>query len=403
MLFFTEDFPKPIIISEPKSQIALKGDNLTLECTAASSSNSPMSFQWKKDNMVLTDADVTNYATTSDGEVMKFTTMLHLEDIQDINEARYQCVITNNFGSAYSQKAKITVHVFPIFTKTPVDIPVKAGSTARLECGAKGQPQPEIAWQKDGGDDFPAARERRMHVMPTDDVFFIVNVKSQDQGVYSCTATNAAGTIVANATVTVLETPSFVKAMEDKMTKAGATTVLECMASGSPKPKLVWLKNGRQLEVTQRHFFAANSQLLIIVQTDSSDAGQYTCEMTNALGMERDTTNLKVIGGESSNIKHGSGLDDESTTTGIIIIAVVCCVVGTSLVWVIIIYQTRKKSEEYSSTPTDETTLPGEMPSTPYHSSSDKEGSSSPAALHPAHHSTSFTSKSHPIIVLGAP
>ena len=40
--------------------------------------------------------------------------------------------------------------------------------------------------------------------MPEDDVFFIVNVKSSDQGVYSCTATNDAGTIVANATVNVL-------------------------------------------------------------------------------------------------------------------------------------------------------------------------------------------------------
>ncbi len=48
-----------------------------------------------------------------------------------------------------------------------------------------------------------------------------------------------------------------------------------------------------------------------------------------------------------------------------------CCIVGTSLIWVIIIYQTRKKTEEYSSTPTDETTLPGEM-NTPYHAGSER-------------------------------
>lgn len=94
--------------------------------------------------------------------------------------------------------------VYPTFTKMPDDVTVRAGTTARLECAAMGHPQPVIAWQKDGGDDFPAARERRMHVMPEDDVFFIVNVKSSDQGVYSCTATNDAGTVVANATVNVL-------------------------------------------------------------------------------------------------------------------------------------------------------------------------------------------------------
>jgi hypothetical protein len=87
--------------------------------------------------------------------------------------------------------------------KTPGNITVKTKNTARLECAARGQPPPEIAWQKDGGNDFPAARERRMHVMPTDDVFFILNVKTVDMGTYSCTAQNQAGVITANASLTV--------------------------------------------------------------------------------------------------------------------------------------------------------------------------------------------------------
>lgn len=43
-----------------------------------------------------------------------------------------------------------------------------------------------------------------MHMMPTDDVLFIINVKMADNGVYSCTAQNLAGIIVANATLTIL-------------------------------------------------------------------------------------------------------------------------------------------------------------------------------------------------------
>lgn len=85
-----------------------------------------------------------------------------------------------------------------------MDLSIRAGATARLECAAVGHPSPQIAWQKDGGTDFPAARERRMHVMPEDDVFFIVDVKTEDIGVYSCTAQNTAGAISANATLTVL-------------------------------------------------------------------------------------------------------------------------------------------------------------------------------------------------------
>ena len=93
----------------------------------------------------------------------------------------------------------------PSFIKTPVNVSVRAGRTAKLPCDAVGLPTPQVSYQKDGGDDFPAARQRRLHVMmPRDDVFFIVNVKSEDQGVYSCTASNEAGTIRANATLTVL-------------------------------------------------------------------------------------------------------------------------------------------------------------------------------------------------------
>lgn len=99
--------------------------------------------------------------------------------------------------------------VYPSFSKIPHDIRVNAGSTARLECSAEGQPSPQIAWQKDGGNDFPAARERRMHMMPTDDVLFIINVKMADSGVYSCTAQNLAGLIVANATLTILGNGHF--------------------------------------------------------------------------------------------------------------------------------------------------------------------------------------------------
>lgn len=92
----------------------------------------------------------------------------------------------------------------PSFLKTPMDLTIRTGAMARLECAAEGHPAPQISWQKDGGTDFPAARERRMHVMPEDDVFFIANVKIEDMGIYSCMAQNIAGGLSANASLIVL-------------------------------------------------------------------------------------------------------------------------------------------------------------------------------------------------------
>lgn len=216
--------------------------------------------------------------------------------------------------------------MYPSFSKKPHDIPVTAGSTARLECSAEGVPTPQIAWQKDGGNDFPAARERRMHKMPTDDVLFIVDVKAADSGVYSCTAQNLAGIIVANATLTILgmrytcpnwrdrslvsystlqcpmyfaETPSFVKLMENKEVVVGGSIVMECMASGSPRPQLSWRKNGSPLLATERHFLTAENQLLIIVNAEPSDAGSYECEMSNSLGSVMGASLLSIKAGKA--------------------------------------------------------------------------------------------------------
>lgn len=149
----------------------------------------------------------------------------------------------------------------------------------------------------------------------------------------------------------------------DRTVAKGETAVLQCIAGGSPPPKLNWTKDDSPLVVTERHFFAAANQLLIIVDTAEADAGTYTCEMSNALGTERGNIRLSVMPNPNcdSGAQGGTGLgavgsagsdSDGWTTVGIVIIAVVCCVVGTSLVWVVIIYHTRRRTEDCSVTNT---------------------------------------------------
>ncbi|XP_055270254.1 leucine-rich repeats and immunoglobulin-like domains protein 1 [Moschus berezovskii] len=355
--FVCDDLPKPQIITQPETITAVVGKDVRFTCSAASSSSSPMTFAWKKDNEALANADMENFAhvRAQDGEVMEYTTVLHLRRVTFAHEGRYQCVITNHFGSSYSHKAKLTVHVFPSFTKMPHDIAIRTGTTARLECAATGHPSPQIAWQKDGGTDFPAARERRMHVMPDDDVFFITDVKTDDAGLYSCTAQNSAGSVSANATLTVLETPSLAVPLEDRVVSVGETVALQCKAAGSPPPRITWLKGDRPLSLTERHHFTPGNQLLVVQNVVVEDAGRYTCEMSNTLGTERAHSQLSVL--------PTPGCRKDGTTVGIFTIAVVCSIVLTSLVWVCIIYQTRKKSEEYSVTNTDETIVPPDVPS----------------------------------------
>ncbi|XP_044303316.1 leucine-rich repeats and immunoglobulin-like domains protein 2 isoform X1 [Varanus komodoensis] len=365
--FVCDNFPKPQIRAHPETTIALRGTNVTLTCKAVSSSDLPMSTTWRKDSEILYDADIENFVRyqQQDGEVLEYTTVLHVFNVNFTDEGKYQCIISNHFGSNYSNKAKLTVNELPSFVKTPMDLTIRTRAMAKLECAAEGHPPPQISWQKDGGTDFPAARERRMHVMPEDDVFFIANVKIEDMGIYSCMAQNVAGGISANATLTVLETPSFVRPLEDRTVAQGETAVLQCIASGSPPPRLNWTKDDGPLTVTERHFFAAANQLLIIVDAGLEDAGKYTCIMSNTLGTVRGHIYLYVISSPNcDSSQSGIGIEEDGwTTVGIVIIVVVCCVVGTSLVWVIVIYHMRRKSEDYSITNTEEVNLPADIPS----------------------------------------
>ncbi|XP_030061797.1 leucine-rich repeats and immunoglobulin-like domains protein 1 isoform X2 [Microcaecilia unicolor] len=360
--FVCDDVPKPQIIIQPETTVGVLDEDISFTCSAASSSSSPMTFTWKKDNEVLPNPEIENLAhvRAKDGDVTEYTTILHLRHVTFAHEGRYQCIISNHFGATYSSKAQLTVNVLPSFTKTPNDISVRTGTVARLECAARGYPTPEISWQKDGGTDFPAARERRMHVMPDDDVLFIMEVKLEDMGVYSCTAENSAGSVSANASLNVLETPSLVYPLEDHLVIAGATVALQCKATGSPPPRISWLKGDEPLIVTERHHFTAGNQLLVIRNVVPEDAGKYTCKMSNTLGTERAHSQMivsPVLGYVAEKAK-----TDSTMTVAIITVVVVCSIVLTSVVWVCIIYQTRKKNEEYNMTNTDETIEPPDVP-----------------------------------------
>lgn len=85
--------------------------------------------------------------------------------------------------------------------------------------------------------------------------------------------------------------------MKDKEAKPGEAVVLECMATGLPKPNLVWSKNGERItnQSNTRYFLTADDQLLIIRDTEQNDAGIFECEVSNSLGSERGRSQLYII------------------------------------------------------------------------------------------------------------
>lgn len=68
----SDDTPKPRIIDEPKPQIvAIKGTNLTLECTAVLTVGSNILFKWKHDNIDIDDKFIETKLRKKDGNRLR--------------------------------------------------------------------------------------------------------------------------------------------------------------------------------------------------------------------------------------------------------------------------------------------------------------------------------------------
>ena len=128
--------------------------------------------------------------------------------------------------------------------------------------------------------------------------------------------------------------------MEDKVVEEGDTAVIECKASGSPTPEFTWYKDEEKLEPTERHFFAADNQLLAVVNARLTDSGLYKCVVNNPLGTETQSSMLTV-----SPFNHfvttphpdGDAAPFNNEMLIIIIVAFVCgAVVLASFIWLIV-------------------------------------------------------------------
>ena len=82
------------------------------------------------------------------------------------------------------------------------------------------------------------------------------------------------------------------------------TTSFTCRADGEPLPTISWYFNGVSLNesnaakytITQRQLPNSNSEILTIMNVESSDVGAYTCNATNVISADIGSAILTVNG-----------------------------------------------------------------------------------------------------------
>lgn len=89
--------------------MSIKGHNVTLTCKVSSTADAPIQFTWKHDNVEIKNRSMHNDTSSLNNGVMEATSHLNLYNVTHANAGKYQCMITNSYGTTYSGKAKLSV------------------------------------------------------------------------------------------------------------------------------------------------------------------------------------------------------------------------------------------------------------------------------------------------------
>ncbi|XP_053738723.1 receptor-type tyrosine-protein phosphatase F isoform X3 [Synchiropus splendidus] len=212
----------PTIDMGPQLKVVERTRTATMLCAA--SGNPDPEISWYKD-MLPVDIN------SSNGRIKQLRSgALQIENSEESDQGKYECVAMNSAGTRYSAPANLYVRVRrvpPRFSIPPTNQEVMPGGSVNLTCVAVGSPMPYVKWTK-GGEDLTKEEEMPMGR----NVHEVTNIRESAN--YTCVAMSSLGIIEATAQVTVKALPKPPTSLI--VTETTATSVTLTWDSGNPEP-----------------------------------------------------------------------------------------------------------------------------------------------------------------------
>ncbi|XP_058490424.1 receptor-type tyrosine-protein phosphatase F isoform X7 [Solea solea] len=212
----------PSIDMGPQLKVVERTRTATMLC-AASGNPDPEIF-WFKDMLPV---DI----SSSNPRIKQLRSgALQIENSEESDQGKYECVASNSAGTRYSAPANLYVRVRrvpPRFSIPPTNQEVMPGGSINLTCVAVGSPMPYVKWTM-GMVDLTKEEE-----MPLGrNVLEVTNIRESTN--YTCVAMSSLGMIEATAQVTVKALPKPPSSLI--VTETTATSVTLTWDSGNPEP-----------------------------------------------------------------------------------------------------------------------------------------------------------------------
>ncbi|XP_026179391.1 protein tyrosine phosphatase receptor type Fa [Mastacembelus armatus] len=212
----------PTIDMGPQLKVVERTRTATMLCAA--SGNPDPEIYWFKDFLPV---DI----SSSNGRIKQLRSgALQIENSEESDQGKYECVAINSAGIRYSAPANLYVRVRrvpPRFSIPPTNHEVMPGGSVNLTCVAVGAPMPYVKWMSG---EVELTQEEEMPIGRN--VLELTNIRQSAN--YTCVAISSLGMIETTAQITVKALPKPPTSLT--VTETTATSVTLTWDSGNPEP-----------------------------------------------------------------------------------------------------------------------------------------------------------------------
>jgi formylglycine-generating enzyme required for sulfatase activity len=244
----------PVFTQAPSGQTSAN-PNANVTLTAAYVSGlQPFTYRWRKNGTIISGATGSTYTIAS---------------AKQSDEASYDCVITNSFGSFTTSATVLTVNDPVVIVTPPLAQAANAGQQVTLRVNVTGTEPISFQWRKNG---VPLSDQNAPQL--------VLEVDANSTGFYDVVVTNPLGSIYTlPALLTALVPPvltSQPSSQDYQNLSVGSTAFFSVTADG-PNLTYQWRRNGSNLS-------GQTSSMLMLSNIQNANEGVYDVLVKNSFG-----------------------------------------------------------------------------------------------------------------------